>query len=110
VRTNILFVVLASDFGVELVVGEGPFREPPTVMQATIIDDLPCLLTMDIFQVAYNLSIKHLNRSSRAYSTLYLGMLTYSGPYIDHELPKGPSHSQLLHSRPFSKINCLPKQ
>ena len=33
---NILFAVLASDFGVELVVGEGPFREPPTVMQATI--------------------------------------------------------------------------
>jgi len=36
VRTNVLFAVLASDFGVELVVGEGPFREPPTVMQATI--------------------------------------------------------------------------
>ena len=35
-RTNMLFAVLASDFGVELVVGEGPFREPPTVMQATI--------------------------------------------------------------------------
>jgi len=25
-------------------------------------------LTMDIFQAAYNLSLKHLNRSSRAYS------------------------------------------
>ncbi len=37
VRTNVLFAVLASDFGVELVVGEGPFREPPTVMQATIV-------------------------------------------------------------------------
>jgi len=36
VRADVLFAVLASDFGVELVVGEGPFREPPTVMQATI--------------------------------------------------------------------------
>jgi len=36
-RTDVLFAVLASDFGVELVVGEGPFREPPTVMQPTII-------------------------------------------------------------------------
>jgi len=36
VRADILFAVLASDFGVELVVGEGPFREPPTVMQPTI--------------------------------------------------------------------------
>jgi len=35
-RADVLFAVLASDFGVELVVGEGPFREPPTVMQATI--------------------------------------------------------------------------
>ncbi len=35
---NILFAVLASDFGIKLVVGEGPFREPPTVMQATIFD------------------------------------------------------------------------
>jgi len=33
---DVLFAVLASDFGVELVVGEGPFREPPTVMQPTI--------------------------------------------------------------------------
>jgi len=37
VRADVLFAVLASDFGVELVVGEGPFREPPTVMQPTII-------------------------------------------------------------------------
>ncbi len=36
IYTNILFAVLASDFGIELVVGEGLFREPPTVMQATI--------------------------------------------------------------------------
>jgi len=35
-RADMLFAVLASDFGVELVVGEGPFREPPTVMQPTI--------------------------------------------------------------------------
>jgi len=36
IRTDVLFAVLASDFGVDLVVGEGPFREPPTVMQPTI--------------------------------------------------------------------------
>jgi len=35
-RADVLFAVLASDFGMELVVGEGPFREPPTVMQPTI--------------------------------------------------------------------------
>jgi len=37
VRTNMLFAELASDFGGELVVGGGPFREPPTVMQSTVI-------------------------------------------------------------------------
>jgi len=37
VRTDILFAELASDFGGELVVGGGPFREPPTVMQSTVI-------------------------------------------------------------------------
>jgi len=31
-----LFAELASDFGGELVVGGGPFREPPTVMQSTV--------------------------------------------------------------------------
>jgi len=31
-----LFAELASDFGRELVVGGGPFREPPTVMQSTV--------------------------------------------------------------------------
>jgi len=31
-----LFTELASDFGGELVVGGGPFREPPTVMQSTV--------------------------------------------------------------------------
>jgi len=35
-RANMLFVELASDFGGELVVGGGPFREPPTVMQSTV--------------------------------------------------------------------------
>jgi len=37
VRTDILFAELASDFGGELVVGGGPFREPPTVMQSTVL-------------------------------------------------------------------------
>jgi len=36
-RADMLFAVLASDFGMELVMGEGPFREPPTVIQPTII-------------------------------------------------------------------------
>jgi len=36
VRADILFAELASDFGGELVVGGGPFREPPTVMQSTV--------------------------------------------------------------------------
>jgi len=31
-----LFAELASDFDRELVVGGGPFREPPTVMQSTV--------------------------------------------------------------------------
>jgi len=35
-RANMLFAELASDFGGELVVGGGPFREPPTVMQSTV--------------------------------------------------------------------------
>jgi len=35
-RTDMLFAELASDFGGELVVGGGPFREPPTVMQSTV--------------------------------------------------------------------------
>jgi len=35
-RANILFAELTSDFGGELVVGGGPFREPPTVMQSTV--------------------------------------------------------------------------
>jgi len=35
-RTNILFAELASDFNRELMVGGGPFREPPTVMQSTV--------------------------------------------------------------------------
>jgi len=36
VRTDMLFAELALDFGGELVVGGGPFREPPTVMQSTV--------------------------------------------------------------------------
>jgi len=36
-RADILFAELASDFGRELVVGGGPFREPPTVMQSTVL-------------------------------------------------------------------------
>jgi len=32
-----LFAELASDFDGELVVGGGPFREPPTVMQSTVL-------------------------------------------------------------------------
>jgi len=36
VRTDVLFAELALDFGGELVVGGGPFREPPTVMQSTV--------------------------------------------------------------------------
>jgi len=36
VRADVLFAELASDFGGELVVGGGPFREPPTVMQSTV--------------------------------------------------------------------------
>jgi len=35
-RADVLFAELASDFGGELVVGGGPFREPPTVMQSTV--------------------------------------------------------------------------
>jgi len=35
-RTDVLFAELASDFGGELMVGGGPFREPPTVMQSTV--------------------------------------------------------------------------
>jgi len=35
-RTDVLFAELTSDFGGELVVGGGPFREPPTVMQSTV--------------------------------------------------------------------------
>jgi len=37
VRADMLFAELASDFGGELVVGGGPFREPPTVMQSTVL-------------------------------------------------------------------------
>jgi len=37
VRADVLFAELASDFGGELVVGGGPFREPPTVMQSTVL-------------------------------------------------------------------------
>jgi len=37
VRADVLFAELASDFGGELVVGGGPFREPPTVMQSTVM-------------------------------------------------------------------------
>jgi len=40
VRADVLFAELASDFGGELVVGGGPFREPPTVMQSTVIKQL----------------------------------------------------------------------
>jgi len=36
VRADVLFAELASDFAGELVVGGGPFREPPTVMQSTV--------------------------------------------------------------------------
>jgi len=35
-RIDVLFAELASDFGGELVVRGGPFREPPTVMQSTV--------------------------------------------------------------------------
>jgi len=35
-RVDMLFAELASDFGGELGVGGGPFREPPTVMQSTV--------------------------------------------------------------------------
>jgi len=35
-RVDVLFAELASDFNGELVVGGGPFREPPTVMQSTV--------------------------------------------------------------------------
>jgi len=38
VRADVLFAELASDFGGELV-GGGPFREPPTVMQSTVRDN-----------------------------------------------------------------------
>jgi len=41
VHTDILFAELASDFGGELVVGGGPFREPPTVMQSTVSIYIP---------------------------------------------------------------------
>jgi len=41
VRINVLFAELASDFGGVLVVGGGPFREPPTVMQSTVIIHCP---------------------------------------------------------------------
>jgi len=36
IRADVLFAELASDFGRELMVGGGPFREPPTVIQSTI--------------------------------------------------------------------------
>jgi len=36
VRIDVLFAELTSDFSGELVVGGGPFREPPTVMQSTV--------------------------------------------------------------------------
>jgi len=56
VRADVLFAVLASDFGVELVVGEGPFREPPTVMQPTIhvfnfstLDQAHAAVIFDVF-------------------------------------------------------------
>jgi len=42
VRADMLFAELASDFGGELVVGGGPFREPPTVMQSTVIKIFIC--------------------------------------------------------------------
>jgi len=41
VRADVLFAELASDFGGELVVGGGPFREPPTVMQSTVTLNSP---------------------------------------------------------------------
>jgi len=36
-RADVLFAELALDFGGELVVGGGPFREPPTVMQSIVL-------------------------------------------------------------------------
>jgi len=36
VRTGALAAKPTLDFGAQLVVGEGPFREPPTVMQPTV--------------------------------------------------------------------------
>jgi len=41
VRADVLFAELASDFGGELVVGGGPFRELPTVMQSTVLYQQP---------------------------------------------------------------------
>jgi len=41
-----LFAELASDFGGELVVGGGPFREPPTVMQSTVYEKAASLATI----------------------------------------------------------------
>jgi len=35
-----LFAKLTSDFSGELIVGGGPFREPPTVIQSTIYINL----------------------------------------------------------------------
>jgi len=43
VRADVLFAELASDFGGELVVGGGPFREPP---QSTVLEVLIGLLAI----------------------------------------------------------------
>jgi len=43
-----LFAELASDFGGELVVGGGPFREPPTVMQSTVCREKKWLRLLSI--------------------------------------------------------------
>jgi len=56
-----LFAELASDFGGELVVGGGPFREPPTVMQSTVSPNLsntpPQMLCFaELFADLYSLS------------------------------------------------------
>jgi len=58
-RTDVLFAELASDFNGELVVGGGPFREPPTVMQSTV-----CSTPTPRLRTAISIAMKSLGSPS----------------------------------------------
>jgi len=69
VRADVLFAELASDFGGELVVGGGPFREPPTVMQSTVnqleVRHLKQFASLQILNIVHSMSTFILRMSTR---------------------------------------------